>query len=76
MSVLLAFKKGFLAFARTVGRVVGFVVALVLYFFVVGPYSLVYRVAMGDVLGTRPDATQNSYWRRVPVDRKHPTRPY
>jgi hypothetical protein len=76
MKALLAIKRGFLAFARTVGRIVGFVVALLLYVFLVGPYSIVYRVALGDVLGERPDPRMKSYWRRLPVDRKHPERPY
>lgn len=64
-------KKRVLAVLRVVGLVIAWIVCIPFYFLILGPYSIVARIALGDVMEKRTDPAVRSYWRRVQGMEKH-----
>lgn len=67
---LRALKSGWIAFGNAIGKIVSSVVLAILYFFVVGPVSLISRIFQKDHLGMKR-GRRKSYW--TAYDLKEPT---
>lgn len=61
---------------QRVALVLAWIICTIFYFVILGPYSLVTRLALGDVLEKRLDPGQRSYWRRLDWRRPRPGRPF
>jgi hypothetical protein len=61
--------RGWTALGDALGRIVSPVALAVLYFLVVTPFGLVFRLVRRDALGLRPDKRASTYWRE-PDERK------
>lgn len=70
------FKAGAIRVLKFIARVLAFILCVLFYYLLVGPYSLVIRLAKGDVLEKSPDPEQPSYWVRLDPSRPRPERPF
>ncbi len=61
---------------RAVALVLAWVISFLFYFLVLGPYSIILRIAMGDLLERDPDPNMPTYWRRLDPARPRPSRPF
>ena len=62
---------------KAIALVLAWIVCTIFYFVVLGPYSLLGKLALGrDPMEQRLDPKQRSYWRRLDYRRRHPERPF
>lgn len=62
---------------RAIALVLAWIICTIFYFLVLGPYSLLGKLALGsDPMEQRLDPNQKSYWRRLDHRRRHPERPF
>ncbi len=61
---------------RGLGLAIAYALAGLFYFAILGPYSIVSRVAARDLLQQRPDPKAKTYWRRVRVSGTRSDRPF
>ncbi len=76
MNALRKLQRFAMAAFRRVAFVLAWVLCLVFYVAVLGPYSIVMRIGVSDLLEKRPDPRQPSYWHRLSPRRPHQDRPF
>lgn len=59
--------EGWKRVAKVIGKVQTCILLFLLYFFVVGPISIVIRLCGKDLLDKRIDKTAKGLWKRYPV---------
>lgn len=71
-----ALRRGLFRVLRAVGIGIAFVVSFLLYWLLIGPYAVTLRIALGDLLESRPDARARTYWRPLAPHRPNRYRPF
>jgi hypothetical protein len=69
-------KAGVVRTLSLVALLLAWALSFLFYVLVVGPYAVVLRAALGDLLEQEPDASQESYWHRLDPRRPRPDKPF
>ena len=76
MKTLLSIKSFLTAVAKAVGLIVALVLSILFYIVIVGPYSLVVRIALRDPMDLETDPKIPTYWRALKPKRPVIRRPF
>ncbi len=69
-------RRGLFRVLRMIGIGIAYVVSFLLYWLLIGPYGVTLRIALGDLLDSRPDPRARTYWRQLAPNRPNRYRPF
>lgn len=76
MNPLRRVQKFLVRVLSTIALVLAWVLSFLFYFLILGPYAIVLKVAMGDILEEKVDPRQKTYWKKLDPTRPRPNRPF